>query len=207
VQRLIVTSHVYRQASIHRLEAAAVDAGNRWLWRRTPARLEAEVLRDTLLKLAGELNESMYGPGYYDFTTYVHNTQFYQIQDVDGASFQRRSIYRTWIRSGRSPFLDVFDCPDPSTKAPQRAVTTTPLQALSLMNNAFVLRMAERFAGCIEREAGDDADRQVLQVYRHALSREPDAFEQVACGDLVRRAGLDTLCRVIFNSNELVYVD
>ena len=61
-----------------------------------------------------------------------------------GPGFDRRSLYRMWARGGRSPFLDTFDCPDPSTATPRRASTTTPLQALALWNNAFVLRMADR---------------------------------------------------------------
>jgi hypothetical protein len=70
--------------------------------------------------------------------------------DPVGATFNRRTVYRTWVRSGRSQFLDVFDCPDPSAQAPKRAVTTTPLQALSMLNNSFVLRMADQFAAHIE---------------------------------------------------------
>jgi hypothetical protein len=207
VQRLIVNSATYRQSSQFSAAAAKIDAGNRLLWRKTPQRLDAETLRDTLLALSGELDTSLGGPGFYEFTTYVRNSQFYDMQDAVGASFQRRTIYRTWVRSARSQFLDVFDCPDPSTKAPQRAVTTTPLQALSLLNNSFVLRAADSCALSVRAEAGDDPDQQVSQLFERAFNRQPASEEQAACTALVRKHGLAALCRVIFNSNELLYVD
>jgi hypothetical protein len=207
VQRILVLSATYRQSGRIRPEPQRIDANNRLLWRKSPQRLEAETLRDSLLVLAGELNHSMHGPGFYDFTTFTSNSQFYELRDPDGPVFQRRSIYRTWVRSGRSPFLDVFDCPDPSTKTPQRAVTTTPLQALSLRNNSFALRMADRFAERVAREAGPEVNRQVRQAIELAFGRSPDSEEQHLCTTLVREHGLSALCRVLMNSSELLYVD
>lgn len=207
LQRLIVSSATYRQSSRIRPDAQKRDAANRLLWRKTPQRLEAESLRDVLLLLAGELDTSMGGPGFYDFSTFTSNSQFYEIRDPTGASFSRRSIYRTWVRSGRSPFLDVFDCPDPSTKTPQRAVTTTPLQALSLLNNGFVLRMADQFSGRVEREVGQDIEQQVRRAFKLALSRDVDPDELRLSSEFVREHGLSELCRVLYNSSELLYVD
>jgi hypothetical protein len=207
LHRTILTSATYRQASTFRTAAAARDAGNRLLWRRTPLRLEAEALRDAVLQVTGELVDQPGGPGCYEFTTFIRNSQFYEMRDGDGPLFQRRSIYRTWVRSARNTLLDAFDCPDPSTKAPRREVTTTPLQALSLLNNPFVLRMAERFAARVEREVGTDAAAQIERTFWHALGREPDGRERAICTTLVREEGLAALCRVVFNSNEFLYVD
>lgn len=207
IQRLIVTSATYRQSSRYRPDAAKIDAGNRLLWRKSPMRLEAETLRDALLQFAGKLDRTMHGPGFYEFTTFVRNSQFYDMRDPLGDTFQRRTIYRTWVRSARSQMLDVFDCPDPSTKTPQRAVTTTPLQALSLLNNSFVLRMAGDLATRVEREVGDDRAQQVRQVFQHVLSREPDETETAASVRFVNDFGLAAFCRVLFNGNELLYVD
>ncbi|MBS0207885.1 MAG: DUF1553 domain-containing protein [Planctomycetes bacterium] len=207
LQRLIVTSAAYRQSSALSAAAAKVDAGNRLLWRKSPQRLDAETLRDTLLAISGQLDTSLGGPGFYEFTTFVRNSQFYTMQDAIGRSFQRRTIYRTWVRSARSQLLDVFDCPDPSTKTPQRAVTTTPLQALSLLNNAFVLRAADDCAASIRDTAGDDVPKQVEQLFRRAYHRSPADEESRVCQELVRTHGLAALCRVVFNSNELLYVD
>jgi len=207
IQRDIVTSATYRQASRFDAARASVDAGNRWLWRKTPLRLDAEVVRDAMLHTAGTLNSEMCGPGYHDFRTFVFNSQFYEMRDPVGATFQRRSLYRTWVRSGRNPFLDVFDCPDPSAKAPRRAVTTTPLQALSLLNNSFVLRTADSFAKRIEAEAATDPEARVRKAYELALGRDPETDELSASTAFIQQHGLSAFCRVLFNSNEFLYVD
>ena len=207
VQRLILTSATYQQASLPNAMALAKDADNRLLWRKSPTRLDAETLRDALLATSGALVTDFAGPGFHDFTTHVHNSQFYEIVDAPGATFQRRSLYRTWIRSGRSPLLDAFDCPDPSTKTPARAVTTTPLQALSLLNSSFVLRTSDTMAERIAREAGDDPTRQIERLYQLAFSRAPTPAETAITTTFIREHGLAALVRVIFNSNEFLYVD
>jgi hypothetical protein len=207
LHRLITTSATYRQASEWRERAASIDADNRLLWRKAPIRLEAESLRDTLLWISGRLNRQMGGPGYRDFTTFVQNTQFYLMQDVDGPAFNRRSIYRTWVRSGRNGLLDVFDCPDPSTRTPRRAVTVTPLQALSLMNNVFVLRSSRELAERVRHEVGDQIDQRIRRVYELAYARQPAEDELILARQFATKHGLPALCRVLLNCNELLYVD
>lgn len=207
LHRAIVMSATYRQSSRHDPRAAKVDADNRLLWRKSPMRLEAESLRDAMLSVAAALNPTMGGQGFQDYRTFTSNTQFYEQIDPVGFAFQRRSIYRTWIRSGRNKFLDVFDCPDPSTATPKRAVTTTPLQALSLLNNSFVLRTANRFADRLREECGDDPARQLLRAYELAYARTPDDEELRQVQPFIAQHGLPAFCRVIFNSNEFLYVD
>jgi hypothetical protein len=207
LHRLIVASATYRQASLHRSDCAAVDAGNRLLWRKDPIRLDAETLRDAILSVAGELNPQVGGPPYQDFKTFTFNSQFYEMIDPVGHEFHRRTIYRTWLRSGRNPLLDTFDCPDPSTTSPKRAVTTTPVQSLALLNNSFVLRMADAFAERVAREAGTEQDAQVRACLRLAYGREPAGDEAQQLAAFVREFGLPALCRVVFNSNEFLYVD
>ncbi len=206
LHRLIVTSATYRQSSRSSANAAKVDAGNRYLWRKTPQRLEAEALRDTMLVVAGEMNPMVGGPGFHDFRTFTFNSQFYEPVDPVGYAFNRRTVYRTWVRSGRNEFLDVFDCPDPSTTAPRRAVTTTPLQALALLNNSFTLRMSERLAARAERDARD-LDSQIARVYNLAFNRKPEPEELAGAKTFAATHGLPALCRVIFNTNEFLYVD
>jgi hypothetical protein len=207
LQRLIVTSAVYRQASRLNEAGFKIDADNRLLWRKTPLRLEAETIRDAILNVSGELNATLHGPGYHDFRTFTFNSQFYEMRDPRGATFNRRSVYRTWVRSGRSSFLDVFDCPDPSAKAPRRAVTVTPLQALALQNDSFVLRMAERFAARILGEVGTDLDDQVERAYLRVFARRPEPHELAVTTRFAHAHGLSALCRVLFNTNEFLYVD
>lgn len=207
LQRLMVTSATYRQSSRLRPAAAKIDAGNRLLWRKSPQRLDAESVRDAILRITGELNPAMGGPGYTDFTTFVRNTQFYKMVDPIGRTFHRRSLYRTWVRSGRNRFLDVFDCPDPSTKTPKRAVTITPIQALALMNNSFVLRMSARFADRLRMECGDQPAGQIDAAWRLAYGRAPSAVETNAARAFLRQHGLAALCRVLLNSNEFLFVD
>ena len=207
IHRLIVLSATYRQSPAMNPEAMQRDADNRLLWRKTPMRLEAEALRDAVLEVSGELNSSMGGPGFQDFTTFTANSQFYEVIDPVGFAFQRRSLYRTWIRSGRNPLLDVLDCPDPSTTAPKRAVTTTPLQALALLNNSFLLRMADKLADRINSEGHETNSAKVTQAFERVLQRPPATNELTLSIKLVEEHGLPALARVLFNSNEFLYVD
>ncbi|MGI9243819.1 MAG: DUF1553 domain-containing protein, partial [Verrucomicrobiales bacterium] len=144
MQRLIVDSATYRQSSLHNPEAQKLDAGNVLMWRHTPTRLEAEIIRDSILEVAGQFNPQMGGPGFRDFRMHKHKGSWvYDPIDPEGDKFNRRSIYRTWARGNVHPLLAPLDCPDPSAAAPTRSVTTTPLGALALMNTSFVLRMSD----------------------------------------------------------------
>jgi hypothetical protein len=208
IHRLMVTSAAYRQTSAPRPDCLSRDAGNRLVWRRSPGRLDAEVVRDTLLAVAGRLDRTIGGRSYQDFRTYFFKgTQFYDPVEQVGPSFSRRTVYRMWARGGRNPFLDTFDCPDPSTTTPRRIGTTTPLQALALLNNAQVLDLADTLADRLRREAGPDLDRQVRRLFALAHGRAPTEREQVLVRPFVERHGLAALCRVVFNSNEFIQVD
>ena len=210
LHRLILTSGAYRQSSTGNAKAIKVDAADRWLWRKAPRRLEAEMVRDAMLAVSGALNPRMGGAGFRDFslskapgTTAI----LYAPIDAAGPDTDRRTLYRTWVRGGRSGFLDAFDCPDPSTTAPRRPVTTTPLQALALLNNALSLRLAERFGERLRGDAGNDPGSMVERAYRLAFGRPPDVLERVNAEKVVVEFGPAVLARAIFNSNEFLYVD
>ena len=207
IHRLIVHSATYRQSSAVRTEAMNRDADNRFHWRHTPQRLEAETLRDTMLAVSGELNARVGGPPFQDFKTFTFNSQFYETIDPVGPEFHRRTIYRAWIRSARSPLLDVFDCPDPSTTAPRRPVTTTPVQSLALLNNSFVLRMSDNFATLAEKTHPGDRAAQVAEISRRAYGREPRPTEIERATAFISQHALSAYCRAVFNSNEFLYVD
>jgi hypothetical protein len=184
------------------------DAGNRLLWRANVRRLEAEALRDAMLAVAGKLNKSAGGPSFKDVSVTLNNgTTYYAPLDVDGPEFFRRTVYRFNPRGGRSALLDTFDCPDPATMAPRRAVTTTPLQSLSLMNNALVVRMSNYFAGRVRDEVGNDVSRQITRVWQLAVARAPNDSERKLSERLVTEHGLSALCRGLFNINEFVVIE
>ncbi len=177
LHRLIVTSSAYRQNSQFVPANAELDFDNRLLWRKSPLRLEAEAIRDSMLAVAGVLDSSLGGPGFREMKMVIApgtNTFLYSPDDPTRREFKRRTLYRVWARSGRNALLDVLDCPDPSTTAPKRTVTTTPLQALALLNNAFVLHLADQFAERLAREAGTNQRDQIELAYRLALGRRPD---------------------------------
>jgi hypothetical protein len=208
IHRWIVTSATYRQSAEARPEALRVDADNRWLWRFSPRRLEAEAVRDAMLSVSGEINLQLGGPSFRPFTTSDYGATFYHLFDKGEPEFNRRTVYRMNINSGKDPMLDAFDCPDPSVKTPRRGVTTTPLQALGLMNSSFVQRqaaaLATRAAGVAGAGAGPAAV--VDAAYRLALGRPPVATELQAAETAARERGVASVCWALLNSTEFVYV-
>jgi len=138
---------------------------------------------------------------------FFKGTQFYEPLDPVGKEFNRRSIYRFSARGGRHPLLETFDCPDPSTTTPDRASTTTPLQALSLMNTSFVLRMSDLLAKRVKQRAGLQTQEQVSELFLLAFQRQPQPAEALLAEKFVKQHGLSALCRVILNSNEFLYVN
>jgi hypothetical protein len=210
MHRLIVTSAAYRQGLRQDERAKKIDAGNRLLWRGAARRLEAEMVRDAILAVAGSLDGRLAGPSFQDHDIVKAPgtpATLYVPADPSRPGLARRTLYRAWTRGGRSAFLDAFDCPDPSTTAPRRAATTTPLQALALLNNALVLHLADVFAARLAREAGPDPARQVERAYQLAFGRRPQPEECRQAVQVVNRHGAATLARAIFNSNEFVYID
>jgi hypothetical protein len=207
LHRLIVTSATYRQSSAPRKDALAIDADNRLLWRYKPRRLEGEAIRDALLAVAGLLNREVGGKGFSDYQMRDFNgTAYFEPFDPVGPEFHRRSIYRFTPRGANQGLLETFDCPDPAAAAPRRASTTTPLQALSLWNSGFALRMADACADRVAREA-HGLDQQVRRAWQLAYQRNPTAEEARLAAKLVADHGLKALCRAVFNSNEFVTVE
>ena len=205
LHRLMVLSSTYRQSSATQPAAAARDADNRWLWRFTPRRLEAEVVRDAMLAVSGELNSTMHGPSVQPFTVTVFNTHFYHLFDSPDARFNRRTCYRANVITGRDPLLDCFDCPSPSVATPRRRSTVTPSQALALMNNSFVLRQARRFARRIRSLSPGSIDQQARLSVQLALSRSPSSSEHRQLTTLIQDHGLDHACWALLNSSEFLY--
>jgi hypothetical protein len=206
LHRRIMLSSAYQQSSQFDEKAAAMDGENRLLWRFTPRRLEGEAVRDAMLAVSGQINQQMGGPSFRPFTLKVFNSHFYELTDPLGPEYDRRTVYRINVNSAKSPLLDSLDCPDPSVKMPRRSVTTTPLQALGLMHNSFVLRQARQFALRVQKDAETDLDAQVERAYSLAFGRRPTILERDRAATLSQQHGLETLCWVLFNAIEFLYL-
>ena len=212
LHRLIVNSVTYRQSSFtepanpYYRHAVSVDADNQLLWRFPPRRLEAEAVRDAVLSVSGQLNPQAGGPSFRPFDALKFPANAYMPMDKVGAEFNRRTIYRMNVNSGKEPLLDAFDCPDPSVKTPRRGVTSTPLQALALMNNSFVQRHAGLLAERALAESANDLPTAVHNAYRLALGRPPKKEEAERALAAARARSLTNVCWALLNSTEFVYV-
>ncbi len=212
LHRMILLSATYRQTS--RVvgpagrRAQALDAQNRWLWRANRRRLEAEALRDAVLAVSGSLNRKMGGPGFRNFGFKDDHSPHYKYHEYDpnDPDTHRRSVYRFIVRSVPDPFMEVLDCADPSAVVARRNETLTPLQALSLLNNRFMLVMARRWAEKL-RSGHEKLEDQVREAFRQALARDPQPEELRVLVALGREHGLESVCRTLFNLNEFVFVD
>ncbi len=206
LHRLVVLSATYRQSSRINPAARAVDADGRLWWRYPPRRLEAEALRDAVLQVSGRLNRRMGGPGYHlwEYSGYVI---VFKPKARLGPDEFRRMVYQFKPRTQQDETFGVFDCPDATLTMPRRNVSTTALQALNLLNGAFIQQQSESFAGRLRQEAGGDLARQVRRAFLLAFGRAPNRVEEKAAVDLVRTHGLAMLCRALFNANEFVYVN
>ena len=120
----------------------------------------------------------------------------------------RRMIYAHKVRMERAPIFGAFDCPDAGQTMPRRRQSTTAIQALNLFNGAFVIDQAAAFATRVRSEAGDasTAEKQVTRAYQLAFGRHPSEAEAESSRALVNAHGLAALCRVLYNSNEFLFL-
>jgi hypothetical protein len=150
----------------------------------------------------------MFGPSFRPFQIVKNTGSYHSYDPVDSGdpAFQRRTVYRMNVNSGGDPLLDAFDCPLPSMKTPKRSATTTSLQALSIMNNPFVNRMAKALAVRVTAESEDESGR-IQRAYLLTLGRPPREEEAQSAATLAETAGLEALCWSLFNLSEFVYVE
>ncbi len=208
LQKLIVMSQAYRQASTFRKDGANVDADSRLLWRFPPHRLSAEEIRDTMLYIAGVLNDKMGGPGFRLYQYSRDNVATYTPLDSFGPETYRRAVYHQNARASRVDLLSDFDVPDCAYSAARRTSTTTPSQALVLMNHSFTLAMSKSLAERLTKTAGtEETTAQVDGAFKLAFGRSPTASEMAAATALIDRYGLRAFCRAILNSSEMIYVN
>ncbi|HEY3740024.1 MAG TPA: DUF1553 domain-containing protein [Bryobacteraceae bacterium] len=206
LHREIMLSQAYQQSSAFDEGSARIDGDGRFLWRFPPRRLEAEEVRDTILSVTGKLDRRMGGPGFQLYRYTVDNVATYFPIEKFGPETWRRAVYQTAARSVPSELLGQYDCPDSSLPEPKRIVTTSPLQALALLNNAFLLDQAKFFAERLEHDAGADRAKQVNRAFELAFGRKAEAEETRDALQLIERYGLPAFCRAMLNTSELIYI-
>ncbi|MEO8426557.1 MAG: DUF1549 and DUF1553 domain-containing protein [Verrucomicrobiota bacterium] len=187
-----------------------LDADNRYLWRMNRSRLDAESVRDAVLQITGRLDLTMGGPSVQQFllSPGIHVTPVvdYGKFDVDSRESCRRSIYRFIFRTLPDPFMDSLDCADSSQLTAARTASVTALQALSMLNNHFVVRQSEHFADRVSK-MGKDLDSQIAAAYQLALERRPTKTEADELAGYAAKYGMANLCRLILNSNEFMFIN
>ncbi|MGA0038802.1 MAG: DUF1553 domain-containing protein [Pirellulales bacterium] len=216
LHREIVLSATYRQGSGPVPEAAlAKDADCRLLWRFPPRRLEAEAIRDSMLAVSGRLNLEMGGRGFDLFGSRGGLSGFPPIETF-GPEGRRRMIYSHKIRMEKESVFGAFDCPDAGQTLPRRRWSTTPIQALNLLNSPFTIEESSAFSDSLKAEVAGEpqggnaeltqSEALVTRAFERAIARPPDAEEMAASLEVMREHGLETLCRVLYNTNEFLFL-
>lgn len=200
IHKLIMTSHTWMQSGDFDEVRAGMDRENRWLWRRSPQRLEAEAIRDSMLSVSGQLDLAQFGPGTLD------------------QNMRRRSVYFQIKRSQLIPMMMLFDWPEHLVSIGQRPVTTIAPQALMFMNSPQGRSYAEAFAA---RLNGSQPEQAIVDAWMQAFGRPPaDSEKSMALQFLREQAAAPTdnasqathralsdLCQTLLSMNEFVYVE
>ena len=204
LHKLIMLSTAYQQTSDAREDGLKLDPQNELLWRHTPKRLEAEIIRDSLLAVSGQLDETMFGPGTLD------------------EGHKRRSIYFMIKRSKLIPMMQLFDQPEPLVSVGNRPSTTIAPQALAFMNSQHVRGYAQSFAAKLMPTVEKSLPDAVTLGYQSAIGRRPDetelrdavAFLESQTASYAaesktnpKQLALADFCQVLFGLNEFVYVE
>jgi hypothetical protein len=233
LHKMILMSAVYQQGDRGQTtddRGLAIDPDNRLLWHRPPLRLEAEVLRDSMLAAAGTLNLEPYGPAFKppipaDAMVARNTKSPYPADAKDDATTRRRSVYMFHKRVVPYPLLQAFDRPDAQQACGRRDQTTVAPQALSLLNDAFVRARAVEMAGRLSGAEADEASL-VNHAFELSLSRPPTNSERMAAVEFlksqterrkardskkpaaeVRAAAVADFCQALFSTNEFLYID
>lgn len=175
LHRMIVLSSTFQQSTLHRAEAAQVDPENKLYWKSDRRRLDGELIRDSALQVAGILNPKMGGPSIHPELPPGMPKSGWKFTPEEEER-NRRSVYVFVKRNARYPLFDSFDFPDTHESCSRRNVTTTPLQALNLLNSEVTLKWANRFAGNLLKET-TELSQLITTAYVRAYARPPEQTE------------------------------
>ncbi|MFN7828274.1 MAG: PSD1 and planctomycete cytochrome C domain-containing protein [Acidobacteriota bacterium] len=206
LQREILLSQTWQQASDLRADAARVDGGSRLLWRFPPRRLDAEEIRDTMLHVAGQLDLKPGGPGFRLYRYLEDNVATYVPLDRHGPETWRRAVYHQNARASLIDGLTDFDLPDNASTAPTRVRTISPLQSLTQLNHQLTLDLAEALFARLRREAPLSTDDQIRHAFSLAFQRLPAPGEEAAARQLIAAYGMRAFTRALLNANELFFL-
>ena len=148
----------------------------------------------------------MGGPGFSAFEVEMENVRHFHPKKNYGPGDWRRMIYMTKVRQEKDQVFGAFDCPDASQAVPKRSRSTTPLQALNLLNSNFVIQQAELFAKRLEKEGGKSVAKQVDRAYELAFGRPSSAVERSDASAFIKSYGLQQFARAMINANEFVFI-
>lgn len=184
LNREIMTSAAYQQASKPRADLIKLDPTNALYWRMSPRRMDIESYRDSILRASGRLSDKMYGPS----------------EEVDAPTNQRRTVYARVSRSRLNALLKNYDFPDPMQSAGWRDQTTTSLQQLFVLNSPFLREAALALGAAVKDLPTDEA--KVRELYRRALSRDAVPAELDLALSFLAKGSIDQFAQVLLSTNE-----
>ncbi len=183
----------------------AVDGSSLYLWRFPPRRVEAEVIRDGILLASGKLDPRLGGKSYR-----IHNEKKtyaqWEVVDNHGPDTWRRMIYQERMRRVDDRNFTAFDFPDCGQINPKRPVSTTPLQALNLMNSPLTVQQTELIAQRAVAETDGGYENATRRLFQIILGREPTQEELDASLEVAESGGLQLVSRSLINSNEFAFL-
>ena len=220
--RRVVLTRTYQMASKPNPAALTIDPNNNLLHRSRIKRLQGETIRDSMLQISGDLDETMFGP-----SIPIHLTDFMKGRGRPKKSGPlngdgRRSIYISINRNFLSPMMLAFDTPIPFNTTGKRNQSNVPAQALILMNDPFVIDQARKWAENLAKREGDDIEKRIDLIYREVFGRPPEESElansrnfietqskelNIGIEDILTNAELwQDFCHVMFNVKEFIFI-
>ena len=193
-----------------------VDPDNHLLWRFPLKRLEAEIIRDTMLAVSGELDLKLGGP----YIPTKHNADGQVVVDETSSGAKRRSLYLQQRRTQPLTLMEVFDGAQQNLNCTRRNPSTVSLQSLALLNSDFARARSRAFAQRILKEAGSDSTHRTTLAFQLAVGRGPNADETLAASEFLQsqsahyagKPGADEsawsdFCQMLLASNSFLYVE
>ncbi len=207
LHRQILLSNAYRQSSAEDPAKLAVDPTNKLLWRKAPARLDAEAIRDAILTATGRLDTRLFGPPIP--VKKGPDGQFVVDENHEGA--RRRSIYVLTRKSSPQSFLLAFDQPTMDAgNMPVRFRSALPVQSLAMMNNPFVIQSSKTLAERIAKEGGAGIEPRVRRAYELVYARPPRPEELKVIHAALEGKEKDesawrVFCQALLGTSEFLY--